>query len=106
MGEGSKFSVLTSQLGSIENNKSADMYGYRMSKAAANMACKNLSVDNKESGITVLMLHPGYVKTDMTGHRGNITSLESAKGLKELVMSKDLNDTGTFWHVNGKELPW
>ena len=103
---GSKFAVLTSQLGSVAKNESGGRFGYRMSKAAANMACKNIAVKAEKSKITVLILHPGYVETDMTGHDANITSSESAAGLKKLINNKNTSDNGTFWHVNGEQLPW
>ena len=101
-----KIGLLTSRMGSIEDNGSGGMYGYRMSKSALNSAGKSLSVDLKDQGITVLLLHPGFVKTDMTNHNGNITPEESAKGLIEVLQSKTIKDTGTFWHMNGEPLPW
>lgn len=106
LGDNAKIGLLTSRMGSIEDNGSGGMYGYRMSKAALNSAGKSLSLDLKEKGITVLLLHPGYVKTDMTNHNGNITAEESAKGLIDLFKSKSIKDTGTFWHMNGEPLPW
>ena len=50
-------------MGSIEDNGSGGMYGYRMSKCAVNAMGKSLSVDLKEKGIAVGILHPGYVRT-------------------------------------------
>ena len=104
--DGSKFAVVTSQLGSITNNQSGGRFGYRMSKAAANMACKNLAIDGMKENITVFALHPGYVETDMTGHSANISADTSAEGLKKLVDNMSPSQAGTFWHVNGEELPW
>lgn len=106
MDKGSKFSVLSSRVGSIADNSSGRNYGYRMSKAAVNMAAKNLSIDAKDKGITVLVLHPGHVKTDMTHQSGNISAQVSAEQLFKLIQSKDFSDTGTFWHANGEALPW
>lgn len=104
--EGSKVGLITSRMGSVDDNTSGGMYGYRMSKSALNMAGKSLSVDLKDDDITVLLLHPGYVKTDMTGNQGQITAKESAKGLIQLLQEKTIDQTGTFWHVNGENLPW
>ncbi len=104
--EGSKVGFLTSRMGSVADNSSGGMYGYRMSKAALNMAGVNLAHDLKPRGVTVLLLHPGYVQTDMTGHRGMITPEQSAQGLIEVVENKGLTESGTFWHVNGEQLPW
>ncbi|HMQ10487.1 MAG TPA: SDR family oxidoreductase [Oligoflexia bacterium] len=106
MNKGTKFSILSSRVGSIADNSSGNNYGYRMSKAAVNMAAKNLSIDAKDKEITVLILHPGYVKTDMTQHTGNISATESAQQLIKLIEEKSFADTGTFWHANGEALPW
>ena len=67
LGRGSGVFIITSRMGSIEDNSSGGSYGYRMSKAAVNMAGKSLSVDLKERGVSVFLLHPGWVSTDMTG---------------------------------------
>ena len=70
LGEGSKVGIITSRMGSIDDNDSGGSYAYRMSKSAVNAAGKSLSIDLKPKGIAVGILHPGYVRTDMTGHNG------------------------------------
>ena len=102
---GSKVFIITSRMGSIDDNTSGGSYGYRMSKAAVNMAGKSLSVDLKEGGIAVFLLHPGWVATDMTGKTG-IDVRESASGLIERMDALDIADTGSFWHQEGYPLPW
>jgi len=92
-------------MGSIDDNTSGGSYGYRMSKAAVNMAGKSLSVDLREDGIGVFMLHPGWVSTDMTGNTG-IDARQSAAGLIERMDALDLDQTGTFWHQEGYQLTW
>jgi len=104
--DGSKIALLTSRMGSVSDNGSGGMYGYRMSKAALNMAGKSLALDYKDDGITVLLMHPGYVQTDMTNGTGNVTAEESAKRLIDMLMSRTPEQTGTFWHADGEELPW
>ena len=103
---GSKYGILTSRMGSISDNTSGGQYGYRLSKAAANAVGKSLAEDCKPQEVAVLLLHPGYVKTDMTDGRGLIDTTESANGLFKILMEKNLSQTGTFWHTNGEELPW
>ncbi|NQZ00357.1 MAG: SDR family oxidoreductase [Bdellovibrionales bacterium] len=103
---GGKIGLLTSRMGSIADNGSGGMYGYRMSKAALNAGGKSLALDLKDNNLTVLLLHPGYVKTDMTNHSGLIETDESVKGLVTIMQSKGLEQTGSFWHTNGEELPW
>jgi NAD(P)-dependent dehydrogenase (short-subunit alcohol dehydrogenase family) len=103
--EGSKVFIVTSRMGSIDDNTSGGSYGYRMSKAAVNMAGKSLSVDLKEAGIGVFLMHPGWVSTDMTGGTG-IAAEDSAAGLIRTMDGLDIGRTGTFWHQEGYELPW
>jgi len=102
----SKFAVLSSRMGSVADNESGGMYGYRMSKAAINMAAVSLANDVKAKGVTVLILHPGYVRTDMTGGKGLIDTKESVTGLVKILSEKTMASTGTFWHTNGEQLPW
>ena len=103
---GGKIAVLTSRMGSIADNSSGGRYGYRMSKAALNAAMKSLSIDLKDKGIAVGILHPGYVRTDMTGGNGLIDTGESVWGMMKVLEKLDMDNTGTFWHMNGEELPW
>ncbi|MED5420950.1 MAG: SDR family oxidoreductase, partial [Pseudomonadota bacterium] len=79
--EGSRVAIVTSRVGSIEDNGSGSNYGYRCSKSAANMVGKNLHHDLSPRGIAVMLLHPGYVATDMTGGSGDATPVESAAGV-------------------------
>jgi len=105
LAEGSKVFIVTSRMGSIEDNTSGGYYGYRMSKAAVNMAAKSLSIDLKDAGIGVFLLHPGYVATDMTGGQG-IPVEQAAAGLIERMDTLGIEQTGTFWHQEGYALPW
>lgn len=103
---GSKVGLITSRMGSIADNDSGGSYAYRMSKAALNAAGKSLSIDLKSKGIAVAILHPGWVRTDMTGHGGLVDADESAKGLLDRMAGLNLDNSGTFWHMNGDVLPW
>ena len=105
LGEGSKVGIITSRMGSIEDNTSGGYYGYRMSKAAVNMAGMSLARDLSERRIAVALLHPGMVATDMTGGRG-IQPSQSASGLIARMDALDMTDTGSFWHAEGERLPW
>ncbi|MFQ5626301.1 MAG: SDR family oxidoreductase [Methyloligellaceae bacterium] len=103
---GAKVAIISSRVGSIADNSSGGNYGYRMSKAAVNMAGVNLSHDLKDKGIAVVLLHPGYVRTKLTGMSGHIDPEESARGLIARIDETTLERSGTFWHANGSELPW
>lgn len=104
--KGSKIANITSRMGSIADNDSGGHYGYRASKAAFNALGKSLAIDLKPKGIAVAQLHPGFVKTRMVNFGGIITPEESAAGLAERIEALNLDNTGSFWHANGEELPW
>ena len=103
--EGSKVGIVTSRVGSIEDNSSGNNYGYRASKAAANMVGMNLRHDLGSSGVAVALLHPGLVATDMTGGHG-VAAEEAARGLIARMDDLTLDNTGGFWHAEGHPLPW
>lgn len=104
--EGSKVAIVTSRVGSIEDNSSGNNYGYRVSKAAVNMVGTNLRHDLEPKGIALILLHPGFVRTDMTGGRGGTSPEQSAKGLIDRIDELNLENTGGFWHAEGYRLPW
>jgi len=103
---GGKIANITSRMGSISDNDSGGRYGYRASKAALNAFGKSLAMDLKPKGIAVAQLHPGYVQTRMVNFGGLITPEESAKGLAARIEGLNLENSGSFWHSNGEELPW
>ncbi len=103
---GSKVALITSRMGSIDDNGSGGSYGYRMSKAALNMAGKSLAVDLKPRGIAVVILHPGMVKTEMIAGHGQVEPLDAARGLLARIDNVTLETTGSFLHANGERLPW
>ncbi|MBO85848.1 MAG: short-chain dehydrogenase [Deltaproteobacteria bacterium] len=103
---GSKVGIVTSRMGSIEDNTSGSMYGYRMSKAAVNAAGKSLAQDLRHDGVAVALLHPGFVRTDMTRGKGYVDTGHSATGLIARLDALSLESTGRFWHADGPELPW
>jgi NAD(P)-dependent dehydrogenase (short-subunit alcohol dehydrogenase family) len=106
LGRGSKVALVTSRMGSIDDNTSGGAYGYRMSKAALNMAGKSLAVDLKNAGIAIAILHPGMVRTEMIGGRGQVEPSDAARGLLARIDELTLETSGGFWHANGERLPW
>lgn len=106
IGKNSKIGLITSLMGSIGDNQSGEYYGYRMSKAALNAAGVSMAHDLRSKGISVALLHPGYVQTDMTGHQGHITTKQSVEGLRKVLSKVSIDNSGKFWHTNGENLPW
>ena len=104
---GSRLALMTSRMGSIDDNSSGGSYGYRMSKVALNIAGKSLAVDLKPDGIAVAILHPGLVRTRMIqfNPRG-VSPEQSVRGLLTRIDGLTLDNSGTFWHANGDVLPW
>jgi NAD(P)-dependent dehydrogenase (short-subunit alcohol dehydrogenase family) len=98
--------TLTSQMGSIEDNGSGGNYQYRSTKAAANMVVKSLAIDLKQSGITAVVLHPGWVKTDMGGPNAMISVEQSVTGMRQVIGSLKQHDSGKFLNYSGEEIPW
>lgn len=103
--EGSRVGIVTSRVGSIDDNSSGNNYGYRCSKSAANMVGVNLHHDLSPDGIAVALLHPGLVATDMTGGTG-VSPADSASGLIARLDELNLDNSGSFWHAEGYALPW
>ena len=107
LSKSAKIALISSRMGSIEDNSSGGSYGYRMSKVALCMAGKSLAIDLKPKGVSVGILHPGLVSTRMTGFTSNgIQPKDSVKGLIQRIDELSLENTGTFWHSNGEVLPW
>lgn len=104
--QGAKVALITSRMGSIDDNSSGGFYGYRMSKAALNMAGKSLAHDLEPQGVAVAILHPGMVKTEMVGDHGQVEPEQAAKGLLARIDALTLKTSGSFWHANGERLPW
>ena len=105
-GNDKKIIFISSQMGSIDDNYSGGYYFYRTSKSALNSAAKSLSIDWKADGISVLMLHPGWVRTDMGGSNAKLDIDTSVSKMLDVINSLDIGKTGTFLNYEGKKLEW
>eukprot|EP00408_Alexandrium_pacificum_P033037 CAMPEP_0171277892 /NCGR_PEP_ID=MMETSP0790-20130122/64589_1 /TAXON_ID=2925 /ORGANISM="Alexandrium catenella, Strain OF101" /LENGTH=225 /DNA_ID=CAMNT_0011747035 /DNA_START=62 /DNA_END=738 /DNA_ORIENTATION=- len=112
---GSKVAIVSAAFGSIAGNAGAPpLYGYKMSKAAVNMAGMQLAQDFKKDGIAVGLYHPGLVETDMTaglgvkaGENGNVDTKAAAEGLLKHIGLLDVSSTACFINaITGDKLPW
>jgi len=102
-----KIVMISSITGSIKDNRSGGRYGYRMSKAALNCAAMSLTHDLRAQGISVGIIHPGLVSTDMIkGYDGDLTPEQAANHIAQRIEQLNLENSGTFWHANGEVLPW
>jgi len=106
MSGSSKIAMITSRMGSMEDNGSGGYYGYRMSKAALNAVGVSLANDLRPKGIAVGLFHPGFVQTEMVNGNGDIDADTSAGLLVMRIDELTIENTGRFIHSNGDVLPW
>ncbi|MDD5274737.1 MAG: SDR family oxidoreductase [Methylovulum sp.] len=97
---------ISSLMGSIADNTSGGSILYRSSKAALNAAMKSLSIDLNKLGVGVLILHPGWVKTDMGGTNALIEAEESVAGMRAVIANFSLAQSGSFIKYDGKPMAW
>lgn len=105
-GEQPRVVMVSSQMGSLGWKQGGGSYAYSMSKAAMNMAARTLAADLRPLGVTVITLHPGWVKTDMGGPGGEMLPEESAHSLHTLVAGLTLADSGSFFKWDGTPHVW
>ena len=111
LSSGSKIALVTSRMGSVTDNTSGGRYGYRMSKAALNIAAVSLARDLSKDNIAVGIYHPGYVQTEMVNSNGvlsngDISADVAAERLVALMDDLTMAESGVFKHSNGETLPW
>jgi len=106
----SKYKIATamsSKMGSMSDNGSGGSYVYRSSKAALNAVMKSFSVDLAQKyDVTVIVMHPGWVETDMTGPEALISTTECVTGIRNVLNSITPADAGRFYDYAGKEILW
>ncbi len=100
-----KLVAISSRLGSITFANSG-RYSYRASKAALNMEWKGLSVDLAPKGLICVVLHPGWVQTDMGGSAATLTIEQSVPAMVKVIDGLKPADNGRFLNYDGTELPW
>jgi len=98
--------TITSKMGSIADNHRGGSYVYRSSKSAVNIVVKSLAVDLESDGITAVLLHPGWVRTDMGGPNGLISTEHSVTGMRKVIRELTYADSGKFYAFDGQVVPW
>lgn len=103
-----KILTVTSGMGSIGALTSAwgGFYAYRSSKAAVNMAMRLLSIDLEKEGVSVAVINPGWVRTDLGGPQAHLSVEESATGIASAIADLTPDKTGSFLNYDGSALPW
>jgi NAD(P)-dependent dehydrogenase (short-subunit alcohol dehydrogenase family) len=105
-GQQKRLVFLTSRMGSIADNGGGGYYAYRASKAALNAAVKSLAVDLAPRGVSTLLLHPGWAKTDMGGQGATVAAADSVAGMRALIEQMQAGQALRFVDYRGKTLPW
>ncbi|MGQ0741023.1 MAG: SDR family oxidoreductase [Alphaproteobacteria bacterium] len=100
-----KIITITSTLGSIALNHATN-YPYASSKAAVNRVMHSLSAEWRNDGFTVVLLHPGWVKTEIGGPNATLDVANSVAGMRKVIASLSRADNGQFLDYAGRELPW
>ena len=102
----STIAMVSSLMGSVEDCSSGKSYAYRASKSALNMFSAAMRNELRDANISILVLHPGWVQTDMGGPNATITPRESIEGMLQRVEEQTLGLSGRFVQYDGKALPW
>ena len=105
LGSGKKIIHISSIMGSIENN-GGGYYDYRSSKTALNQLNKSLALELADEGFISVVLHPGWVKTDLGGANASLTTTTSVNGLMKVIEQLSADDNAGFIDYQGNQLPW
>lgn len=105
-GRDKKAIFVTSLMGSIDDNTSGRYYDYRASKAGLNAAVKSFAIDTRGDGVMAIVIHPGWVKTDMGGPNAPIDAATSVGGMRRVIAKLTMGDSGGFFAHDGKKLAW
>ena len=101
-----KVIAITSKVGSIGDGPTGGSYAYRTSKTALNMAMANAAHELKAHGITIVLIHPGWVQTDMGGPSAPVSIDQSVAGIRRVIDKATQAETGHFYDYTGRQLPW
>lgn len=104
-GTGKTVVSITSRLGSIELSNGG-LYSYRTSKTALNQINKIFSSELASEGFTCVVMHPGWVRTDMGGASATLSKAESISGMLGVIENLSTASNGKFYNYDGQELPW
>jgi NAD(P)-dependent dehydrogenase (short-subunit alcohol dehydrogenase family) len=105
-GTGKKLAHISSAMGSIGGTNSPGDLAYRMSKAALNMVSKSIALELHDDHIISLVVHPGWVRTDMGGPLAPMTAAESARGILSQIDAAGFVDSGAFVDFKGARCAW
>ena len=106
LNEGSKIVMMSSLMGSISDCQSGRSYAYRASKTALNMFSMAMKNELDANGISLLIMHPGWVETDMGGPNAPLTTEESVSGIMQRIEEQDMSMSGRYVEFDGSPIEW
>jgi NAD(P)-dependent dehydrogenase (short-subunit alcohol dehydrogenase family) len=105
-GHGKKLAHISSILGAVGNTNAPDNLAYRMSKAALNMVSRSIAFELHDDHILSIVVHPGWVRTDMGGPNAPTTASEAARAILAQIDAATFADTGEFIDTQGARCGW
>jgi NAD(P)-dependent dehydrogenase (short-subunit alcohol dehydrogenase family) len=106
-GGGGMIATVSSVLSSIaESSPNSASYAYRTSKAAVNMAMHVFAEEVRNQNVAVILLHPGWVQTDMGGAGAAIDAKTSVTGIRKILAGAGMKQSGRLFAYDGREIPW
>jgi len=106
LNNGSKIVMMSSLMGSISDCMSGRSYAYRASKTALNMFSIAMKNELTSQGISILIMHPGWVETDMGGPHAPLSVEESVQGIIQRIDEQTLEMTGRYVQFDGTPIEW
>lgn len=104
--DGSKVVMMSSLMGSISDCQSGRSYAYRASKTALNMFSMAMKNELDANGISLLIMHPGWVETDMGGPNAPLSTEESVSGIMQRIEEQDMSMSGRYVEFDGSPIEW
>lgn len=101
-----KIILMSSKMGSMGDNQKGGSYIYRSAKAALNAVGKSLAIDLADKGVSVGIVHPGWVLTDMGGENALIDTETSIHGIRKVIEQLSLKNSGKFVSYDGSLISW
>lgn len=103
---GGSLALMSSILGSVSLNEAGGWETYRASKAALNTLARSFEIRHRAEGVSVLVLHPGWVRTEMGGEGADIDVATSVTGLFDVIAARLGEPGAQYLDYRGKTLPW
>lgn len=103
---GGTIALMTSVLGSVALNEEGGWETYRASKAALNTFARSFAARHRGEGFGVVLMHPGWVRTEMGGADADLDVATSAAGMADVIEGRLGATDCVYLDHAGRTLPW